>query len=64
MKTLAEHEKEFWKRQEPQIDWVRYGVACDSCGSELEVNTHIVLTSNPPMKQLRCLNCGWKGAGH
>lgn len=35
------------------------GSICPSCGSdEIEYNTQLVLTSNPPQSQLRCKHCG------
>lgn len=35
------------------------GSRCPSCGSdEIEYNTQLVLTSNPPQSQLRCKHCG------
>lgn len=33
---------------------------CPKCNKEVEVDTSVVLTSNPPMYNLDCPNCGRK----
>jgi hypothetical protein len=45
----------------PQSGWERWtgSERCPNCDcSEVEYNTHFVLTSNPPQWQLRCKSCG------
>ena len=42
-------------------EWERWtgNNRCPNCGGdEIEYNTQIVLTSNPPQSQLRCKSCG------
>lgn len=42
-------------------EWERWTGSnkCPNCGSgEIEYNTLVVLTSNPPQSQLRCKSCG------
>lgn len=42
-------------------EWERWTGSnkCPNCGSdEIEYNTQLVLTSNPPQSQLRCKSCG------
>ena len=36
-------------------------VSCKKCGKLTEVDTSIVLTSNPPQYNYQCNNCGEKG---
>ena len=45
----------------PRTEWERWTGSnkCPNCGGdEIEYNTMIVLTSNPPQSQLRCKSCG------
>jgi len=68
MKTLGEHEAEFWKDYEKnQIpEWEKCGIECPECKEELYVNNLLTFTSNPPMRQVRCfkVDCGYRGFIH
>lgn len=60
LKTLEEHEKlaNDWYKQSlaPQPN----GIACPQCGTELlDSNPKILLTTNPPRKNIHCPKCGY-----
>ncbi len=65
METLSEYTNrkqkfndEMRKLQEPHPN----GIKCPQCGNELwDTNPMIVLTSNPPQKNIHCPKCGYKG---
>ena len=65
MKTLAEHNEERRKQQE-HLDHMNepHGndIACPKCGKELWDSTPMMmLTSNPPQKNVHCPACGYRG---
>lgn len=64
LKTLTEHNSQrhkfhaSWQSIEP----IPNGIACPGCGKELvDITPNITLTSNPPQKNTKCLNCGYVG---
>ena len=63
MKTIEEHEKKFWSTHIEPEQWQKCGIKC-KCGEELEMNMFMVLLSNPPQRQVRCLKCGFIGSVH
>lgn len=54
-----------WTGQKEWESWTGTN-RCPHCGGdEIEYNTMIVLTSNPPQAQLRCKSCGYHfGSGY
>lgn len=61
MKTLNE-----WNQERREIHRpVEYphpnGIACENCGGELEDTDAMLLTSNPPKRNIRCPSCGRVG---
>jgi hypothetical protein len=65
VKTLDEYNEEARKRHaendQPSKSW-RNGVACPKCGCELwDTNPMLLLTSNPPQKNVHCTACGYVG---
>lgn len=34
-------------------------IACPKCGSSIYRNDGIILASYPPMRQYKCVECGW-----
>ena len=66
MKTLQEHEDEFWKNWK-DIDPMkpkRCNIACPKCGDELFADYSIALTSYPPQTPVFCEKCGYRGSIH
>lgn len=65
LRTLEEHRAERWKAHEEAMEAMKphpNGLACPECGEELwDSNPTIVLTSNPPQKNIHCPACGWRG---
>jgi transcription elongation factor Elf1 len=65
MKTLDEHnderrrERESLRRaQDPHPN----GIECPECKAELwDSNPTMLLTSNPPQKNVHCPQCKWRG---
>ncbi len=38
------------------------GIACPKCHAELvDCDRRVLLTSNPPQYDIKCMACGWKG---
>ena len=67
MKTLQEHEAEFWKKFRLPLslgDAGNSGVACPSCGAELYEDRTQLLLSNPPQHRVVCGICDWSGSIH
>jgi len=64
MKTIKEHEKEFWKRYKKPEKESLSGVACPECGEELLVDNTKVLASYPPQREVKCPKCGYFGSIH
>jgi hypothetical protein len=64
LKTLDEHNAEAWSAHQSWADMSkpqRNGIACPECGKELwDTNPTIILTSNPPKKNVHC-RCGYEG---
>lgn len=45
-----------------QQDNTKNSIACPNCGQELnDTYPNIILTSNPPQKNIHCNNCRWVG---
>ena len=64
MKTVKEHEEEFWKNyRKPEVERL-CGLACPTCGMELWEDLTIVLTSNPPQSRIYCKKCKYVGSIH
>lgn len=65
LKTLDEHERERredFERAEAANHYPRpNGIACPKCGEELMDSDMLVLTSQPPMKNVHCPACGYRG---
>lgn len=64
MKTLNEfNDERFEAWQWANDDSPRpNGIACPECGEELfDSQPNVVLTSNPPQKNVHCEKCGYKG---
>lgn len=65
MKTLDEFNKSARKAHE-LVDKLNQphpnGIGCPSCGTELwDSNPMLMLTSNPPQKNIHCPACGYRG---
>lgn len=62
LKTLDEHNAQAWATYAPDDVPQKNGIACPDCGAELvDPFPNITLTSYPPMKDTKCLSCGYKG---
>ena len=64
MKTLSERNEEMATARKKTRDEGHYGyagVACDKCGAEMVRSDGMVLMSNPPQKNVKCLSCGFTG---
>lgn len=46
----------------PIEDLTLTNIECPECGNYLVRREDIILTSNPPQKEYRCLKCGWVGS--
>ena len=64
MKTLEEHEAEFWKRYNPTVVESKCGIACPKCGEELLEERGMILLTDPPQTEIHCEACGWRGSKH
>ena len=54
--------EEFKKERTYNPRYKKCGIACPHCGSEIVVDSMIVLTSYPPQSNYYCDNCGWHGS--
>lgn len=64
MKTLEEYNERKNERMEIHklISERKNGIACPTCGEELiDTTPNVLLTSNPPQKNIECMNCGYIG---
>ena len=65
MKTLAEHDAEkmaLYLQLQQMSQAHANGIACPKCGEELwDTNPMVMLSSNPPRKQIHCVACGYVG---
>lgn len=65
LKSLDQRSRERWAAFEAQQKLAQphpNGIACPKCGLELwDSNPMIVLTSDPPQKNIHCPACGWRG---
>lgn len=60
LKTIEEYNKEKQKFYD-FMNNNRTGIACPQCGDEmLETNPGVILTSNPPQKNVHCPTCKYK----
>jgi DNA-directed RNA polymerase subunit RPC12/RpoP len=63
MKSLNDFNKERqkiydnYRTEYPKLN----GIACPECESELYDTDDMTLASNPPQKNVRCKNCGFRG---
>lgn len=65
LKTLEEHDKEqidrhqdLWRKSEPHPN----GIECPRCELELwDTTPNVVLMTRPPMVDIHCPACGYKG---
>ena len=66
LKSLEEHEKEFWKKFRFMGDNTATpcGIVCPKCNTELQANYTIQLTSNPPQTPVHCPKCNYRGSIH
>jgi hypothetical protein len=61
LQSLEDYNKETKQIRSLYVDYPRLnGLACPKCGRELYDSNGMVLTSNPPQKQVHC-NCGFVG---
>ena len=45
-----------------EIISIKNGIECPKCKEELyDTDPSMVFTSDPPQKQIKCLNCGYNG---
>ena len=51
----------FIKAKAQSNGWEPVNIKCPKCGQPIFKNLTIVLTSNPPQYQYKCLHCGWVG---
>ena len=58
LETLEEHNRQM--RGLVLREWAPCGIACPTCGKELEKNLFITLTSYPCQCYVRC-SCGYRG---
>lgn len=64
MKTLKEHNEQQQDYHNVQCSSapIRNGIKCPECDEELyDSNPMMVLTSNPPKKNIHCNSCGYHG---
>lgn len=65
LKSLEENRREAMERLEREEARMRphpNGLACPKCGDELwDSSPWVVLSSNPPMKNVHCPACGYQG---
>lgn len=43
-------------------DLVMTNIECPECGEYIFQRTNVVLTSDPPKRQYKCMKCGWIGS--
>ena len=67
MKTLSEHNTQQMKRHDAMRKMHKQqpnGIACPNCKAELwDSNPLMILTSNPPQKNVHCPKCNYDGIG-
>ncbi len=64
MKTLEEHNEERRKFIDALLkaDKSLNDIECPQCGMELyDTNVHMMLTSDPPQRNIHCENCSYTG---
>lgn len=64
LKSVDQHEKEFFKSYKIPKEWENCGLGCPKCKCELEMNMFHVLLSNPPQRRVRCTKCDYIGSVH
>ena len=66
LKSLEDHEKDFWERFNFVIDskGVACGIECPKCKAELMADYTKQLCSNPPQTPVWCPKCKWRGSIH
>ena len=42
---------------ESALNCIRFVYTCPICGNDLE---NIMITTNPPISAVQCMNCGWR----
>ena len=64
LKSLREwnqEQQELWAQAQPAPDKPN-GLQCPDCREELvDPQPHVLITEDPPAKDVRCLACGYKG---
>ena len=68
MKTLQEHEAEFWEGYKSQVAAdPKCGISCPLCGEELYEDITQIVSSypdSPPQHAVVCGKCDWRGSIH
>ena len=61
LRDWNQEQQELWDRAQPAPDKPN-GLQCPDCGEELvDPQPHVLITEDPPAKDVRCLACGYKG---
>ncbi|KKK89154.1 hypothetical protein LCGC14_2735970 [marine sediment metagenome] len=62
LKTLEDHDAETYELHKRINEPHANGIKCPECEGELwDSSPHIMLTSNPPQKNIHCPECGYTG---
>lgn len=62
LKTLFQHNNEMSATYMAASNACLNGIECPMCGTEMwDTNPTMVLTVNPPRKQIHCNNCPFEG---
>ena len=57
MKTIKEHNKNFWKEHNILMET---GVLCNKCKTEMIYSSITMNLTYPPSRKVHCPNCGMK----
>jgi len=62
LKNLDAHNADMTRMYENMLKYPRpNGIACPECGKELMDSDTMILTSNPPRRNVHCPSCGYIG---
>ena len=64
LKTLREHNGEVHAERSAMREDGHHGYAgvlCDECGWQMVFSDGMMLMSNPPQMNVKCLHCGYSG---
>ena len=64
LRTLEEHNSERWSSHISMTDNSARlnGISCPNCNEEMyDTSPNVILTSNPPQKNIHCENCKYSG---